>query len=124
MEIFRKIYWKTNLNARDVSDLFGSLFTKEGYTSEFISKGREKHMIYTNGLLAFDFWWETGNRPVLFLSKNGVAVETNIYQALLDKNAMHIKPIGAQIYFINSKLDKDIYLKEHYDFVLNYLRNN
>jgi hypothetical protein len=121
MGLFKTIYRKTNLNVRDISDLFGPLFMKEGYTSDFLFIGSEKHMIYTNGSFDFDFWWERGNRPVLFLKRYGVAIETDIYQALIKKSAGHIRPIGAQIFFIYSKLDKEIYYKEHYDFVLKTL---
>ena len=123
MEIFSNLFWKVNANARDVRYYLSDLFVKEGFKLESSFVGSEKHMVYSNGIIDFDFWWERGNRPTLFLRKNGEQIVTTVFESLIKKHAPK-QTIGEQIYYINSKLDKDDYYNEHHSFVSDYIKNN
>lgn len=123
MGILSNLFWITNSNARDVKYYLNELFIKEGFTAAYVFDGSEKHIIYSNGKIDFDLWWERGNRPTLFLRKNGEQIVTTVYESLIKKHAPK-QTIGEQIYYINSKLDKDDYYNEHHSFILNYIKNN
>ena len=123
MNIFKTLFWKTNANARDVNYYLSELFTKEGFTSEFTFEGSEKHIIYSNGTIDFDFWWQRGNRPTLFLRNNGEQISTTVFESLRKKCGPK-QTVGEQIYYINAKMDKDDYYGEHLSFILNYIKNN
>lgn len=123
MNIFKTLFWKTSANSRDVKYYLHDLFVKEAYTPAFTFVGSDKHIVYSNGVIEFDFCWQRGNRPALFLRKNGEQIETTVYESLI-KNHAPKQTIGEQIFYINSKLDKDVYYSEHRSFILNYIKNN
>ena len=123
MNIFKTLFWKVNANSRDIKHYLNDLFVKEAFQPEFAFVGYDKHIVYSNGVIEFDFCWQRGNRPTLFLRKNGKHIETTVYESIL-KNYAPKKTIGEQIFFINSKLDKDVYYSEHRLFILNYINNN
>lgn len=123
MGILSNLFWKTNANARDVKYYLSELFIKEGFNLESTFEGSENHMVYSNGTIDFDFWWQRGNRPTLFLRKNGEQIETTVFESLR-KNCGPKQTIGEQIYYINAKMDKDVYYGEHQTFILNYIKNN
>ncbi len=123
MGILINLVWITNANARDVRYYLSDLFIKEGFKLESTFEGSENHMVYSNGTIDFDFWWQRGNRPTLFLRKNGEQIETTVFESLR-KNCGPKQTIGEQTYYINAKLDKDVYYGEHQSFILNYIKNN
>ena len=123
MGIFKNIFWITSESARDVKYYLSDLFVKESFTAELTFVDSDRHIVYSNGIIEFDFCWQRGNRPTLFLRKNGVHIETTVYESLM-KNHAPKQTIGEKIFYINSKLDKDIYYGEHHSFILNYIKNN
>jgi hypothetical protein len=124
MGILSNIFWKINSTARDVRDVLSPAFFEHGFVLESKFVGSEKHMIYTKGLLEFDFKWERGNRPTLYLKKDGNQVEATVYKQLFDRHTPQNSTIGEKIYYINSKLDKDVYYNEHLLFVTDFIKKN
>lgn len=124
MGIFNSIFWKVNSTSRDIRDVLSPLFLEQGYISECKFVGSEKHIIYSNGSVEFDFKWERGNRPTLSLKKDGNQIEATVYKVLFDKHTPQNSTIGEKIYYINSKLDKEVFYNEHLTFVSNYIKNN
>ena len=43
----------------------------------------ERHIKYEKEGVEFDFWWVGGNRPTLFLKRDGSYLKTNIYETML-----------------------------------------
>ena len=126
MAIFEKIFWKVSANSRYLNEFFQTLLIEENSfeVSRFFN-GRENHVLYKKNDIEFDFWWERGNRPVLFLRKSDVATETTIYASLMSKHRGGSKDsIGQNTYFLFEKLDIDSYFEEHVSFVKEYIKNN
>ncbi len=123
MSIFKSLFFKINTNARDVKYYLNEVLTKEGFQAEYSFVGSVNHVVYSKGDIDFDFWWETGNRPTLFLRRNGESIKTTVYENLIQKHAPR-ETVGGKIYFIYSKLDKEVYYKEHELFILDYIKNN
>jgi hypothetical protein len=123
MGIFEKLYFRMNGNARDVTDLFSPLLLKEGYHLK-VSKKHERHIVYSNGKIDFDFWWVKGNRPTLFIRDSGEMIRTDIYDKLIQKHGAKNAHLGKISHYIYSKLDKDLYFEEHYRFVSDYIKRS
>src|SRR5688572_10214795 len=123
MSLFKKLFFNINPTARDVKYYLKEVFEKQGFSASFSFAGSVNHMVYSKGEIDFDFWWETGNRPTLFLRKSGEQVKTSVYDNLIRKHAPK-ETIGGKIYFVYSKLDKESYYKEHELFILDYIKNN
>lgn len=125
MKIFEKIFWKISKNAGYVSEFFDHLLLAENFEVSRFFEGSESHIVYKRGDLEFDFWWEKGNRPVLFLRKENRPVETTIYSNLMSKYRGSSKDsIGQNTYFVFEKLDIDDYFSEHVLFVKGYIKQD
>ncbi|CAN5367769.1 hypothetical protein BH10BAC1_BH10BAC1_02260 [soil metagenome] len=124
MAIFEKTFWKISKNSRLVTEFFDDFLTKENFTVSRFFSGRENHIVYKRGDVEFDFWWERGNRPVLFLRKSNESAPTDIYSKLMSKHRGASKDsIGQNTYYLFEKLDIDSYFDEHVSFVKEYLKN-
>lgn len=123
MSIFQKIFFKTNSTARDIKEVFNPLLVNKGYAVEMFFLKSERHIKYEKEGVEFDFWWVGGNRPTLFLKRDGSYLKTNIYETMLKKHGLPGVSIGKVSFFINSKLDKDKYYNDHSNFVSDYLNS-
>lgn len=123
MKILEKIFFKTNTTARDVKETFGPLLLGKGYELNMFFENHERHIMYKKENVEFDFWWENGQRPALFLKRNGEYLKTNVYQTIVDKYAPKNFSVGQTSFFINSKMSKDKYYDEHLLFVTEYIKS-
>ncbi|HEY0029354.1 MAG TPA: hypothetical protein VGC65_01250 [Bacteroidia bacterium] len=123
MSILQKIFFKISSTAKDIEETFDPLLLENQYKKSRFFSNSERHIKYEKGNVQFDFLWNDGHRPVLFLSKNGSNVKTTIYQNLVKKHAPPNAPIGQVSFFIYTKLDKDKYYNEYAEFISEYIKS-
>lgn len=123
MGICKSLFFAVNPHSRDLQYYLNPVFKKEGFEKVFSWNDSKNHILYSNGKMVFDFWWVHGSRPTLFLRNNGEQIKTTVYDSLIEKYAPK-ESIGGKIHFLNSKLDREIYYKEHELFIIDYIKNN
>lgn len=124
MAILEKTFWKISKNSRLVTEFFDEFLIQENFVVSRFFNDRENHIVYKKDDLEFDFWWERGNRPVLFLRKSNESVPTDIYSKLMSKHRGSSKDsMGQKTYYLFEKLDIDSYFEEHVSFVKEYLKS-
>lgn len=123
MSIFEKIFFSINTTSRDIKETFSPLLLGLGYELNMFFENSERHVVYTQGDIEFDFLWENGQRPALFLKRNGEYLKTDVYQKIVDKYAPKNFSVGQTSFYINSKMSKDKYYDEHLLFVTEYIKS-